>query len=321
MSPLIQSKSKGVIFQDEPTETHVYEKYGQDWDTINSVLNNIGNVQTKSEFAARIYPELLFSHNKFDEILTLAFSEQFPNLEYNENKINRIRLNRLQTALKVASQKKDFSQLLKIIIDLVVISKTEERNRGFLVLNPDLAIGFDYPDTINWLSESRQDWQGAYYSRLVTAQLISNELNEASDYFKEACDFLNWYYKNRNEQVTWNVDIQPEDLSAVALYYLSSNKLNKVANFPVHEGAPFGYFVFKRMIEHCLIAEEVGTNTDLSIKLSNLLKHKALTPQFISALFSVAPQKISTKQHEKKLLRIIANNVKKHGEFTYPLNH
>ena len=315
MSPMIQLLDQRIIFRDEPTETVVYRKYGRDEKLRSLVLENLDNAQSTSEFAALIYPELLFSLDKYDTIRKLAFSEEYPDVMDYEFKINRIRYNRLQTALRVAAKSRDFSQLLKITIELILISRFEEQGRNFLISNPDLAIGFNYPDALNWLIESQTEWRGEYYTRLMTAYLINNQQNEASDNYIQAYDWHKWYF-NQDSKSRLKIDLKPEELSAIALYFLSRDQLDKLMNVLNHWRAPHGYFVAKKFIEYSIVNKDSKIFGKFTNFINQLIYQKNLSPHLITAVFTVVPKYIEQKS-ELKLLEVIAKNAKSHREFVH----
>jgi hypothetical protein len=97
-----------LIFRDEPTETLVRKRYGEQLSLLNDVTKRLRDSQDYSIYAARALPGLLLAMGRVAELRALAFDTRFPPELDSEIAKRAIRLNRLKTALGAAAKSRDF---------------------------------------------------------------------------------------------------------------------------------------------------------------------------------------------------------------------
>ena len=185
MAPLVEYTNNGLIVRDEPTETFIRKKYASS-KALKDIAHNLHSQQEKSVYAAKALPMLLYALNDGMGLFNLAFDERIPDEVTSTVGKRNIRYQRLKAATLHAVKKKDFNQLVHLLVELSTIALIDQKGVDYLLNNPDLVAIIGDPEAMRRLFEVRSGWQGTRHTRLVVANTLAGNLDEASFHLLEA---------------------------------------------------------------------------------------------------------------------------------------
>ena len=231
LAPLLDHTPQGMIFRDEPTETHVRENYGADTEALNHVARNLLSRQAASVYAAQALPGLLQTLGDGEKLFNLAFDESFPPTIASTVGKRRIRYARLEAAVLHAANVGDNNSLVRLLVELSTIAVSDQRGTGYIFDNPDLVVNAKDVDALRRLFEARTSWAGSRHARLTIASVLSGDMDDASHYFTSA---LNWMRHNI-ESVADNGYDQPSpehiDRAAIPFFRIAEGKHGQAIRF------------------------------------------------------------------------------------------
>jgi NACHT domain len=140
LSRLLQRTRFGLIFKDEPTETLVRKLYGEKLHLLDKVASQLIAQQTKSIYASKALPSLLFAMGRVENLRDLALSNYFPAELDSEIARHEIRLNRINAGLGAAAQSNNFDAVVDLLVEMSSVVATDERGERYLCEHPDLVV-------------------------------------------------------------------------------------------------------------------------------------------------------------------------------------
>jgi hypothetical protein len=161
--PLIVT-GETIQFFDEPSETWFREEFKPSAADLGSFVASIKPLASGSAYVAAALPQLMLEAGQFDDLVTLALSsEALPEL----NPLDRrdVELQRLQFALKARLRAKRYLDAAKLALKAGGETAGDERQRGLLQDNTDLAAVFMESDRIQELVSRRvfgSGWVGSH---------------------------------------------------------------------------------------------------------------------------------------------------------------
>jgi NACHT domain len=160
LSPLLQRTRFGLIFKDEPTETLVRNLYGEELHLLDKVANQLFVRQTKSIYASKALPSLLFAMGRVESLRELALSNHFPAELDSEIARHEIRLNRINAGLGAAAQSNNFDAVVDLLVEKSSVVATDERGESYLCDHPDLVVALGDSEMLRRVSKSNEGWFG-----------------------------------------------------------------------------------------------------------------------------------------------------------------
>lgn len=199
LAPMLEVLKYGAIFRDEPTETFIREKYASEKQAQEEIADRLYACQKKSEYAAEALPGLLVVINDSDRAYKLTASEDFPESIQTEYGRRRLKLLRLQAAFSLAVAEQDNDRILKLTLELSQIASANAKGDQFIRRSPGVAVSLGDQDASRRLFQDRSGWHGARDARLTIASAFLGDLDEAEIHQDRAIGWINWYYRNRND--------------------------------------------------------------------------------------------------------------------------
>lgn len=230
LAPLLERTKYGLMFRDEPTETLIREIYTTDDNTLRTLAKNLFKKQEKSVYAARALPSLLQKLGDGQLLFELAFDNRFPSAITSTIGKQNIRYSRLNAAILHAARHEDYNRLIHLLIELSTLVTANERGADYVLDNPDMVIISRDVDATRRLFETRPSWPGTRYARLTIANVLSGDLNDASQCAIDAYEWINHFFRQDNEYLIEKRGPEPLDIAAIPLFLIAQNKIDDAIN-------------------------------------------------------------------------------------------
>lgn len=224
LAPLLERTNHGLMFRDEPTETLIRETYGSNKKALRSVAKNLLKRQDSSIYAARALPGLLQKLDDGKLLFSLAFNNKFPKGITGVIGKQKIRYARLRAAVLHAANKADYNKLVHLLVELSSIAVIDQRGANYIVDYPDLVIAAQDIDAARRLFETRTAWPGTRHARLVIANTLSGDYENASRHARSADE---WIYHFMHQDKTQQINqVGPEilDIAAIPYFLIAQNR-------------------------------------------------------------------------------------------------
>ncbi len=231
LAPLLERTRHGLMFRDEPTETLIRDKFGSDINALRRVAKNLLNQQDRSVYAARALPGLLLRLDDGKQLFELAFNESFPEAITSMVGKHNIRYARLKTAAVHAASNQDYNQLVRLLVELSMITALNQRGSEYILDYPDLVIAADDVDAMRRLFEIRTFWPGTRHARLTIANAMSGDYDDAS---RHAVMTEEWIFHHREQPRDHGMErVGPVRLDHAALpfYLITQNRINSALKY------------------------------------------------------------------------------------------
>ena len=231
LAPLLEQTRHGLMFRDEPTETHVLQVYAAKTDTLRTLAENLFKKQGASVYAASALPGLLQKLDDGKLLFDLAFDERFPSTITSTVGKQNIRYARLKAAVLHAARKQDFDRLIHLLVELSTLAAVNQRGTDYVLDNPDLVIASHDVDATRRLFETRTLWPGTRYARLTIASVLSGDLNDASRHAVSAVEWIEHYRRKDDEYRRERGGPEQLDIASVPLWLVALNQGRDAAQF------------------------------------------------------------------------------------------
>lgn len=190
--PLIEHTHGGLVFRDEPTETHIREWARLSLPAQSAVVDRLQARQTSSAYAARALPGVLRELGRKAELYALASDDRTPGADPSPVARRAIRLARLEAALALAAQDGDHARLLQLALDLSRLTAGHGRSDDYLRRHPDLVALAGEPEILRRLFEDRRGWTGGRASAAAMARMVMDDVPEARRQTGRAMEWDDW---------------------------------------------------------------------------------------------------------------------------------
>ncbi|GJL49749.1 MAG: hypothetical protein NPIRA01_09760 [Nitrospirales bacterium] len=228
LAPLLEKTKHGIWFRDEPTETLIRKDYASNEQALNKVSKNLFIQQDSSVYAAQALPGLLKKRGDGKKLFELAFDERFPKEITSTVGKQVIRHARLKAAISYASQKENYNQLVRLLVELSTIEALNQRGSDYILNNPDLIVASHDVDATRRLFELRTSWQGTRHARIAIAHILSDEASEAYRHGIRANEWINHFSEQDDTYRRDKGGYESVDIASIPLCVLSQGK-NEVA--------------------------------------------------------------------------------------------
>ena len=231
LSPLLERTNQGLLFRDEPTETVVRERYASSLDALRGVASHLQTRQDVSAYAARALPGLLHQLGDSDQLFALAFDERIPSAITSTIGKRNVRYARLNAATFHAAQKKDFSSLVPLLLELSTVAAVDQRGSSYILDYPDLVVAAQDVDARRRLFDTRTAWPGTRHARLAIANTLSGESEESFRHAYAADEWIAHHMRTRRRDYPSEVGPERDDIAAIPLVLLSEGRGEKAARY------------------------------------------------------------------------------------------
>ena len=247
LAPMLEKTKYGIWFRDEPTETLIRKKYREDGKLLQELADNLFKQQNKSVYAARALPRLLQTLGNGTMLMKLAFSDDFPTSITSTFGKQAIQYARLKAAVAYAASKKNYDQLIRLLVELSTIAASGEKGLTYIVNNPDLIVASQDIDSTRRLFEARTPWQGTRHARLAIAHILQNEPNEASRHAVQADQWIHHYFGQRDSQKPGPKSI---DVAAIPLCIIGQGRYKDAISYLKRWKDWFAYEVTQHVFDY-----------------------------------------------------------------------
>ncbi|MGO6706256.1 hypothetical protein [Rhizobium johnstonii] len=191
--PLIETTPFGLIFRDEPTETLAIKLAKEDPASLDEVIGRLEKRQKQSQYATRALPSLLLHHRRTDDLLDLAFSDEFPPSLSSSVAKRGVRLSRLgAAAISVLDDRRRADDLFAILIEAARVSGGSARADRLVLDFPDLTALSGDTEAMRRLFDRKTSWAASRFGAMAIASLFSGDSSEADRNASRAIAWLNW---------------------------------------------------------------------------------------------------------------------------------
>ncbi|MBB4005950.1 hypothetical protein [Allorhizobium taibaishanense] len=191
--PLIETTPFGLIFRDEPTETLAIKLAQDDPASLNEVIGRLERRQKQSQYATRALPSLLLHHGRVDELVDLAFSDDFPASLSSSVAKRGVRLSRLgAAAISVLDDHLRADDLFSLLVEAARVSGGSARADRLVLDFPDLTALSGDAEALRRLFDRKTSWAAPRYGAMAIASLFSGDSGEADRNAGRAIAWLNW---------------------------------------------------------------------------------------------------------------------------------
>ena len=228
--PLLERTNQGVMFRDEPTETLVRDNYSSSITSLRLVAKNLLAQQGASVYAARALPGLLQKLGDGAKLFKLAFDGRIPSAITSTVGKRNIRYARLKAASLHAATKRDHNKLVQLLVELSTIAAVDQRGADYILEYPDLVVTAQDADAIRRLFETRTSWPGARHARLVIANVLSGDSEEATRHAVMANDWIRHHKSMNNNKSRYESGPEHLDIAAIPFFLISQGRPKEAAN-------------------------------------------------------------------------------------------
>ena len=289
LSPLLDRTRHGIIFRDEPTETHVKAHYGGRLNLLSEVVRRLDQAQASSTYAARALPGLLFAMGRATELHKLAFDIRFPHGLSSEVAKRSIRLSRLRTALGAVSRERDFDRTVDLLVETSSVAAVDERGESYLLDHPELVVALGDSEALRRLFDAKTKWPGTRHARLAIAYTTDGDTHEGLDHARRADEWLRWLYR-QDEQARFSVRAEVDDYVAAPFFLTARGRTTDAARSIDRWTDDFGYLIASRLFRLLKASACVGKFPGLRSMLDKLVRCRAASPPLIVAALTEFPE-------------------------------
>ena len=286
LSPLLERTNHGLMFRDEPTETHVHRRYATSRAALERVASNLLARQDASVYAARALPRLLHELDDSEGLFALAFDDRIPASITSIVGKRNVRYARLKAATLHAALKTDYNSLVRLLVELSTIAAVDQRGADYLLAHPDLIVAAEDIDARRRLFEIRTAWPGTRHARLAIANSLSGEHEEASRHAYANEEWIQHF--RRNDRKEFHGDFKPDrsDIAATTFFLLSESRAEDAVRYLTSWRDWFAFEVSDHVFGFCQLARILGTQS------------APQTGEFIDALTGIGPLAAALSFHE-----------------------
>jgi hypothetical protein len=191
-----------VQFRDEPTETWFREKFLARIDQVASYITCLEPLAYTYPYVAEALPSLLLQAEQYNELISLALSDDFLPKENPIDKRN-VQVYRLQFAFKAALRQQRYADAAKLALRAGEEVAGDKRQLELLAKNVDLIAPLQNEEKVQELAFRRMlrgGWDGS--ENVYSAALLSSVegfKGEARGYLRAANNWLRLYFDEREK--------------------------------------------------------------------------------------------------------------------------
>ena len=266
MRKLLERTEQGLTFRDEPTETLIREKYGSSEESLKRIADNLRKHQDQSVYAAKALPELLYRIGDGDQLFNLALDEEtFPEAITGTVGHRNIRYARIKTALRYAADKRNYGQLVGLLVEMSTVAGADRLGEEYILDYPALVVAAKDADAVRRLFETRPPWPGTRHARLAIANALSGDMDEAH---RHAADTKKWidHWRSQLREKRW-IELRRKspkhmDIAAIPFVYAAEGHLRKAGEFMKGWKYRYAYQVWEHVFALLNQLSESGADFD-----------------------------------------------------------
>ncbi len=231
LNPLLEWTRQGLMFRDEPTETFVHDRYASSLDALRRVATNLNDRQDISVYAARALPRLLHELDDGEKLLSLAFDERIPSSITSTVGKRNVRYARLKAAALHAALKKNYNNLVQLLMELSTIAAVDQKGVDYILNHPDLVVAAQDSDSARRLFEVKTSWPGTRHARLTIANTLYGESEEAYRHAYAESEWIEHHRRTRKDDGLREPGPERLDIAAIPFFLISQGRGKNAANY------------------------------------------------------------------------------------------
>lgn len=247
-----------VQFRDEPTESWFRKNFSASAQQIESYVQRLKSLALSFSYVAKALPLLLLQSENYDELITLALSDDFLPQDSPIDKRN-IQVYRLQFAFKAALKQKRYADAVKLALRAGEEVAGDNRQMELLTKNVDLIAPLQSEQRVQELARRRMlkgIWGGSenvYSASLLSS--IDDFKGEARSYLRSAENWLGLYFEERkkNKNAKHDDRLKDEDIVELAFAYFNLFGPKKLVGFILSWQPPEVIFRIARLLVRRLV--------------------------------------------------------------------
>jgi len=213
-----------VQFRDEPTETWFTSTYAATPEQVKIYIARLESLAEDFSYVAEALPSLLLKSGQYNELITLALSEERLPTD-NPVDARNIQVYRLQFAFRAALKDKQYADACKLAMRAGEEVAGSDRQLEILSENIDLATRFLSEQRVMELAHQRNmhgAWNGSetLYSAALLSSIPECE-GETRSYLRSGWHWLRRFFEERDkgEETHRNDKLQDSDVLAMLFCY------------------------------------------------------------------------------------------------------
>jgi len=247
-----------VQFRDEPTETWFRKNFSATKEQIKSYVACLKPLAQYSAYVAEALPSLLLQSGNYDELISLALSDDFLPKDNPIDKRN-IQVYRLQFAFKAALKQKRYVDAVKLALRAGEEVAGDNRQMELFAKNVDLIAPLQSEQRVQELARRRMImamWNGS--ENVYSAALLSSVADfkgEARSYLRSAENWLRLYFDERKKNKNANHDdrLKNDDIVELAFAHLNLFGPEELVGFILSWRPPEVIFRITRLLVRRLV--------------------------------------------------------------------
>lgn len=265
MAPMLDRTNQGLIFRDEPTEQLVLERYATKARAVRRVADGLMARQDRSAYAARALPRLLHELDETEALFHLAFDERIPSAVTSTVGRRNIRHARLLVATRHAARKRDYNWLVRLLVELSTLAAGDQRGANYVLANPDLVVAALDDDAMRRLFEARSGWPGTRHARLVVANTLTREHEEAHRHMVAAREWIN-HWISQPDDARRPEGPEAQDIAAIPLLLVTNDRGREAAQHLSQWYDWYGFEVCGHVFRYSILAQSRGAQSSESLR-------------------------------------------------------
>ena len=257
LTPLLERTNHGLMFRDEPTETLVDKQYASSTDALRLVARNLLARQAVSVYAARALPGLLLKLNDGELLFDLAFDDRIPKSITSTVGKRNIRYARLKAATLHAAMNQDYNRLVSLLPELSTIVASDERGVAYILDHPDLVVAATDVDSMRRLFETRTGWPGTRHARLVIANTLSGEYEEATRHAVATNEWIDHERRTAGDHRRLTSRLECPDIAAIPFFLISQGRAQGAARSLGRWRDWYAYEVCEYVFDYARLAQSI----------------------------------------------------------------
>lgn len=217
-------RQDAVQFRDEPTENWFQKTFRPAQGQLTHFAANLAPLAQKSAYVAAVLPELMLQAGQFDELVTLALSEEsLPTGSPIERR--DVELQRLQFALKASLRAGRYADASKLALKAGGEAAADERQQSLIGANTDLGSHFletnQMLEIVSRRAISGGAWKGSNHA--YEAALLSGDhslLGDARSRLRMAREWLRRWGRLSSEDRS-HEQVEDKDIAELAMAQLN----------------------------------------------------------------------------------------------------
>lgn len=313
MRPLLEYADHGIVFRDEPTETFMQQRYASNRSRLSDLASSLLERQDRSVYAARALPGLLRELDDEELLLKLAFDNRIPDKAAGISGNRKIRYARLKAAIAVSASKKNYNNLVKLLVEVSTIAAVSHKGADYILAHPELAFVAKDVEAMRRLFEEKIGWPGVRHAGLATTYALSGQDEDASRHIEEARKWI--AHRLRSASDAHQIEQAPDhkDIASVPFVLITGGQTRQAAEFLNNCRDWFAFEVCVSIYRYSLLARKNGR---LSSRTFRKFTREIDSIGSLSAAISLfnLPQ-----ADQKELLSKLSSLCKDKGSISIPL--